>query len=61
MGLWRRGLIKIEDFYYKFRSGKFTSNYIRMAKIPETFLATATNGEVFLDNLGDFSNIRKIY
>ena len=26
--------------------------------IPEKFLATATNGEVFLDNLGKFSKIR---
>ena len=28
-------------------------------RIPQDFLCTATNGEVFLDNLGTFTNIRQ--
>lgn len=59
-GFGRRGLIKIEDFYYKFLGQENSPQTIfEWQKIPETALATATNGEVFLDNLGDFSNIRK--
>lgn len=55
----RRGVLNIEDWYYKFlgqEKAPLTINDWRI--IPETALATATNGEVFLDNLGVFSEIR---
>lgn len=56
----RRGLLKIEDFYFKFIGSEKTPKTIQnWQKIPETALATATNGEIFLDNLGIFSKIRK--
>jgi tetratricopeptide repeat protein len=56
----RRGLLNIEDFYFKFLgSSKVPRTIAEWQKIPETALATATNGEIFLDNLGEFSRIRK--
>lgn len=56
----RRGLLSIENFYFKFL-GKETSpkTIFEWQKIPEPALATATNGAIFLDNLGEFSRIRK--
>ena len=55
----RRGLLNIEDFYFKFLgSSKAPETIADWQKIPETALATVTNGEVFLDNLGEFSKIR---
>ena len=59
-GLDRRGLLNIEDFYFKFLGSSNPPKTIAdWQKIPETALATATNGEVFLDNLGEFTKIRK--
>ena len=56
----RRGLLNIEDFYFKFLGSSNTPKTIAdWQKIPETALATVTNGEVFLDNLGEFTKIRK--
>lgn len=56
----RRGLLSIEDFYFKFiGSFNLPKTINDWQRIPETALATATNGEVFLDNLGIFSEIRK--
>ncbi len=56
----RRGLSNIEDFYFKFLgSSKVPRTIAEWQKIPETALATATNGEIFLDNLGEFTKIRK--
>lgn len=56
----RRGLLSIESFYFKFL-GKETDpeTIFEWQKIPETALATVTNGEIFLDNLGEFSKIRE--
>lgn len=55
----RRGLLNIEDFYFKFLgSSKAPETIADWQKISETALATVTNGEVFLDNLGEFSKIR---
>ena len=55
----RRGLLNIEDFYFKFLgSSKAPETIADWQKIPETALATVTNGEVFLDNLGEFTKIR---
>ena len=56
----RRGLLNIEDFYFKFLgSSKAPETIAGWQKIPETALATVTNGEVFLDNLGEFTKVRK--
>ena len=55
----RRGLLNIEDFYFKFLgSSKAPETIADWQKIPETALATVTNGEVFLDNLGEFTKVR---
>ena len=56
----RRGLLNIEDFYFKFIGSANPPQTINdWQKIPETALATVTNGEVFLDNLGEFTKIRE--
>ena len=56
----RRGLLNIEDFYFKFIGSTNSPKTINdWQKIPETALATVTNGEVFIDNLGEFTEIRE--
>ena len=56
----RRGLLNIEDFYFKFIGSANPPQTINdWQKIPETALATVTNGEVFIDNLGEFTKIRE--
>lgn len=56
----RRGLLNIEDFYFKFIGSANPPQTINdWQKIPETALATVINGEVFLDNLGEFTKIRE--
>lgn len=56
----RRGLLNIEDFYFKFIGTVNPPQTINdWQKIPETALATVINGEVFLDNLGEFTKIRE--
>lgn len=56
----RVGLFSVEDFYEKYTSvRKFPINDIDFLKIPESFLATVTNGEIFLDNCKLFSAYRK--
>ena len=56
----RRGLLNIDDFYFKFIGSANPPQTINnWQKIPETALATVTNGEVFLDNLREFTKIRE--
>lgn len=56
----RVGLFSLEDFYEKYTSyRKFPISDIDFLKIPESFLATVTNGEIFLDNCSLFSDYRK--
>ena len=56
----RRGLLNIDDFYFKFIGSANPLQTINdWQKIPETALSTVTNGEVFLDNLGEFTKIRE--
>ena len=56
----RRGLLNIEDFYFKFIGSTNLPQTINdWQKIPETALSTVTNGEIFLDNLGEFTKIRE--
>lgn len=55
----RIGLFSIEEFYYKYTNcRKFPMNDMEWLNIPESYLATASNGEVFIDNLGEFTRIR---
>ncbi|MDR1776657.1 MAG: DUF4037 domain-containing protein [Desulfovibrio sp.] len=56
----RRGVMEIGAFYYKFlgRPGPPESAQDWMS-IPEAYLRSATNGEVFADPLGEFSAIRE--
>ena len=56
----RRGLLNIDDFYFKFIGSANPPQTINdWQKIPETALSTVTNGEVFIDNLGEFTKIRE--
>lgn len=52
----RRGVFVIEDFY---ESVLQTSDITNIEVIPEYLLACATNGKVFFDPLGKFSEIRE--
>lgn len=56
----RLGVFSIEDFYKSYigfeRAPQNSKEWIH---IPETFLSVATSGQVFKDNLGEFSKIRK--
>lgn len=56
----RVGLFSLEDFYEKYTSArKFPISDIEFLKIPESYLATVSNGEIFLDNCKLFSDYRK--
>lgn len=55
----RVGVLEIGQFYQNFiGSKKEPQSLLEWLYIPEGYLATATNGEVFVDNLGEFSDIR---
>ena len=55
----RRGVLNMNDWYYKFLGMEtYPSNLYDWRLIPETALAAATNGKVFVDNLGEFTEIR---
>lgn len=56
----RVGVIKTSDFYQQFigsKNGELSND--EWLHIPSYYLATVTNGEVFEDPLGEFSNIRQ--
>lgn len=56
----RHGVIKTCDFYIKFTgSSSGPETVYDWFSIPEFYLAEATNGEVFIDNYGEFSKIRE--
>lgn len=56
----RRGILEIEGFYQKFLTRDIVpENLTDWLRIPEHYFAVATNGEVFEDNLGMFSEIRE--
>ena len=56
----RVGVMSLENFYLKFTGlNRAPRDNMEWVRIPERFLATVTNGEVFLDNLGTFSAIRR--
>ena len=55
----RRGVLNMNDWYYKFLGMEtYPSNLYDWRLILETALAAATNGKVFVDNLGEFTKIR---
>lgn len=55
----RVGAISIERFYQKFTGITYApKDNVEWFRIPERFLAIATNGQVFCDYLGQFSQIR---
>lgn len=55
----RVGVHEIGAFYQSFIGNrKVPENLLEWLYIPEGYLATATNGKVFVDNLGEFSTIR---
>ena len=56
----RRGVLNINDWYYKFTGFESAPlNLYDWRIIPETGLSSAINGEIFVDNLGEFTRIRK--
>lgn len=56
----RHGVIKIADFYIgKTGFGDGLPDLRTWLRLPEFYLAEATNGKVFFDNYGKFSEIRK--
>lgn len=56
----RVGVLCIEDFYYKYiGTADAALSLAQWLALPESSLATACNGEVFGDPLGEFSRIRQ--
>lgn len=52
-------MLPLESFYRKFTGlSNAPGDNVEWFRIPESFLATVTNGEVFIDNYGEFSRIR---
>lgn len=52
-------VVPTQDFYQKYtRTSKGPQTLSEWRDIPEDFLATATTGEIFFDNLGEFTQIR---
>lgn len=60
MAIGRTGVIRISDFYAKYTGlPEGPSALDQWMRMPEQYLATATNGEVFHDPLGRFTEIRE--
>lgn len=56
----RVGVFTIEDFYRKFIAAEGVPGTLsHWRQIPENALSTVTNGEVFFDNYGKFTQIRE--
>ena len=59
-GAGRTGIMSIESFCLKYIGiDDVPQDNLDWFKIPESYLATATNGRVFMDELGRFTEIRK--
>ncbi|NLE10959.1 MAG: DUF4037 domain-containing protein [Actinobacteria bacterium] len=55
----RTGVFEIKDFYRRFiRFDHVPASLAEWRALPETYLATATNGRVFCDALGEFTAFR---
>jgi hypothetical protein len=56
----RTGVFEITDFYRRFaRYDHVPVSLAEWRALPETYLATATNGRVFVDALGEFTAFRE--
>jgi hypothetical protein len=56
----RTGVFEIKDFYRRFvRYDHVPTTLGEWRALPETYLATATNGKVFTDPLGEFTAFRE--
>ncbi len=56
----RVGVFEIKHFYLKFLGIDHVPNsFLDWRRIPESYLAAATNGTVFVDPLGEFTSFRK--
>ena len=56
----RTGVFEVKDFYRRFiRYDHVPSTLAEWRSLPETYLATATNGRVFADPLGEFTAFRE--
>jgi hypothetical protein len=56
----RTGVFEIKDFYRRFiRYDHVPASLAEWRSLPETYLATATNGRVFVDPLGEFTAFRE--
>lgn len=61
MGGGRIGALPLESFYRKFTGlDHAPEDDFEWLRIPESYLATVTNGDVFLDNYGEFTRIRSV-
>ena len=55
----RTGAMSTEDFYFRYTGlRRAPQDNMEWFRIPEYFLATVTNGQVFMDRLGQFTDIR---
>ena len=54
-----KGVKTIEGFYGFYTGGKLPKSNREWLSIPDFYLAEATNGKVFFDNLGEFTRIRE--
>ena len=55
----RTGAMSTEDFYFRYTGlRRAPRDNMEWFRIPEHFLATVTNGQVFMDRLGQFTDIR---
>ncbi|MBS4913025.1 MAG: DUF4037 domain-containing protein [Veillonella sp.] len=53
-------VIPTQDFYQKYtKTSQGPKSLSEWRAIPEDFLATATTGEIYFDNLGEFTHIRE--
>jgi hypothetical protein len=56
----RTGVFEIKDFYRRFiRYDQVPTTLAEWRSLPEAYLATATNGRVFADPLGEFTAFRQ--
>ncbi len=56
----RVGVMQTSHFYWKYTGLKTApTTLLEWRRLPENYLAVVTNGEVFMDDLGEFSSIRK--
>jgi hypothetical protein len=56
----RVGVLKTSDFYRRYTGSSDGPHSLQeWLRVPENFLATATNGQIFADVLGEFTHIRE--